>query len=976
MENSGVSFKKADIFNCLVRSHKNLYDPSDALYKNRGKQQRAREEIGHAVFPDWERSGSGVYWKVLLMGSPRGSGTMCCWFYLALLLPLVVAEKSCHKIKLPVPHNILTGSLVGTVNLHNCLHPNDAVAGTSNSKFAIEHDGSTYALYAKKHVKMPNHPVSVGIILRNLNSKKEKIIPVTLVPETNAVKGRYTRELLRRTKRRWSPMPIIHNENYRGKFPCFLERVQSDTQAMYDIIYSISGPGVDSPPVGLFWVDPKTGDLYINGIVDREEYPSYPLIVYATSVDGFSPESPLTLPVVIEDDNDNAPVFTEATFCAEVLEHSKSGTVVGRVNATDRDEPKSRHTLLRYYLINQIPPSPIMFAVNAEYGIITTTSLSNKLDRETMDQYTLLLEVRDMGGDRGCLSSTGTMSITVLDINDFAPVFTQQSYQAEVNENESGVLILRIPVTDNDMYNTSNWRAVYKITQGNEKNFFNITTDPQTNEGLLHVIKGINYEEIQSFLLQVSVTNEVSLVTQSGTKSSGSSTVPVNIIVKNVDEGPECQPSIKEVNFQENKTIGTIVTEYLAIDPETKSSTGIRYEKLLDPLGWVNVADNGRISTAKVLDYDSKDVPKKYNITFLATDTSSMTGTCTLVINLTDLDEYQPNLARSDATICRNGRAYDIIEAVDRDGSATKFPYRFRIDGSIDPRVQSQWRLTQDKDNTMKIEDAANHETGVYTVPVQIVDHLGRVSNENVRVSICHCPDGQNCASQRTNSNTALGGLAILIMVLSALLLALLLCLLLACLCGAAAGKGNLGFVDDAAQQNLIVANTEAPGADVMDPNFKVPISIINSNKSGNTFSGSYDQNGQEMTQIKHQQINTSKTIDHHLNAGDGMGTLGRGGGVGGGGVGHQRFDSSRQTYAEWQTFMNGHLGDKLYLCGQNEEIKHGEDYVVPYNYEGRGSAAGSVGCCSEFRGDEDRMDFLNHLEPKFKRLAEVCSKK
>lgn len=40
--------------------------------------------------------------------------------------------------------------------------------------------------------------------------------------------------------------------------------------------------------------------------------------------------------------------------------------------------------------------------------------------------------------------------------------------------------------------------------------------------------------------------------------------------------------------------------------------------------------------------------------------------------------------------------------------------------------------------------------------------------------------------------------------------------LLTACLCGAAAAKGNMGYVDDAAQQNLIVANTEAPGADVM----------------------------------------------------------------------------------------------------------------------------------------------------------------
>lgn len=57
----------------------------------------------------------------------------------------------------------------------------------------------------------------------------------------------------------------------------FPPQVQSDTQVLYDIIYTISGPGVDQPPIGLFQMNPKTGDLYINGLVDREEYPSFPV---------------------------------------------------------------------------------------------------------------------------------------------------------------------------------------------------------------------------------------------------------------------------------------------------------------------------------------------------------------------------------------------------------------------------------------------------------------------------------------------------------------------------------------------------------------------------------------------------------------------------------------------------------------------------------------------------------------------------
>lgn len=54
------------------------------------------------------------------------------------------------------------------------------------------------------------------------------------------------------------------------------------------------------------------------------------------------------------------------------------------------------------------------------------------------------------------------------------------------------------------------------------------------------------------------------------------------------------------------------------------------------------------------------------------------------------------------------------------------------------------------------------------------------------------------------------------------------------------------------------------------------------------------------------------------MKAGGGMGTLQPMGG------GHQRFDSSRQTYSEWQSFMNNHLGDvgTLFVNDLASEIK------------------------------------------------------
>lgn len=66
-------------------------------------------------------------------------------------------------------------------------------------------------------------------------------------------------------------------------------------------------------------------------------------------------------------------------------------------------------------------------------------------------------------------------------------------------------------------------------------------------------------------------------------------------------------------------------------------------------------------------------------------------------------------------------------------------------------------------------------------------------------------------------------------------------------------------------------------------------------------------------------------------------------------------------------------LWQKVQLCNQDDNHNHAQDYVLTYNYEGKGSMAGSVGCCSE-QQDEDGLEFLDHLEPKFRTLAAACT--
>lgn len=62
-------------------------------------------------------------------------------------------------------------------------------------------------------------------------------------------------------------------------------------------------------------------------------------------------------------------------------------------------------------------------------------------------------------------------------------------YQAEVLESTTMNEVLRLSVEDKDTPHTPGWRAKYFFIAGNEDGNYKLETDPETNDGILSIIK-------------------------------------------------------------------------------------------------------------------------------------------------------------------------------------------------------------------------------------------------------------------------------------------------------------------------------------------------------------------------------------------------------------------------------------------------------------------------------------------------------
>uniref|UniRef100_A0A2K5E9P2 FAT atypical cadherin 4 n=1 Tax=Aotus nancymaae TaxID=37293 RepID=A0A2K5E9P2_AOTNA len=361
------------------------------------------------------------------------------------------------------------------------------------------------------------------------------------------------------------------------------------------------------------------GEVRLTGELDREEVSNYTLTVVATDKGQPSLSSSTEVVVMVLDINDNNPIFAQALYKVEINENTLTGTDIIQVFAADGDEGTNGQ--VRYGIVNGNTNQE--FRIDSVTGAIT---VAKPLDREKTPTYLLTVQATDRGSTPR--TDTSTVSIALLDINDFVPIFELSPYSVNVPEN-LGTLprtILQVVARDDDQ--GSNSKLSYVLFGGNEDNAFTLSAS-----GELRVTQSLDRETKEHFVLTITATDSGSpALTGTGT---------ISIIVDDVNDNvPTFASKAYFTTIPEDAPTGTDVLLVNASDADASTNAVIRIiggnsQFTINP-------STGQIITSALLDRETKD---NYTLVVVCSDAGSpepLSSSTSVLVTVTDVNDNPP----------------------------------------------------------------------------------------------------------------------------------------------------------------------------------------------------------------------------------------------------------------------------------------------------------------------------------------------
>ena len=374
-----------------------------------------------------------------------------------------------------------------------------------------------------------------------------------------------------------------------------------------------------------FAISSTTGQLTLVRTLDFETTPSFTLLIEAQDSGGqITPDFPvlndtIRVNVIVLDYNDNQPQLSQQTYTGTVQEGAPVGGQVsldGIISCSDLDSGQNSDTSLHITSGN----TNNAFSIQ-NTGIITVAS---SLDFEVQRSYILTVECRDNGLPQ--LASQANVIISLMDVNEFGPVFNQSLYTFQIPENSSiGSVVGMILAVDRDAgpFGTISYS-------------FNASGAPftlDTISGVITLSGSLDYETQR----RLYIFEDVQANDDSGL--SDITTVVVEILNSD-DNTPRFTMSNYFTSVPENAASGASVGQVSCSDADDQADGILIYYAFTDSS--VPFLVEERLGTISVLGALDLEVFPRYTLAITCTDSAGNSVRATITIDLVPFNDHPP----------------------------------------------------------------------------------------------------------------------------------------------------------------------------------------------------------------------------------------------------------------------------------------------------------------------------------------------
>ncbi|XP_019940206.2 protocadherin-19 isoform X6 [Paralichthys olivaceus] len=399
-----------------------------------------------------------------------------------------------------------------------------------------------------------------------------------------------------------------------------------------EIVYSFNSY-VTEKTRDAFKIDPRTGIITVNGVLDYETTQIYEIDIQAKDLGPNSIPAHCKVTVNVMDTNDNPPVISLLslnTEMVEVSENAQRGYVIALVRVSDKDSGANGKVQCR--LQGNVP-----FRLQ-EYESFSTILVDGRLDREQKDTYNLTIQAEDSGSPP--LRATKSLVVKVTDENDNPPHFLKPHYQEMVMENNlPGSCLLAVSAEDPDL--GMNGTVSYSIVPGEIKHM-DVNTYVSINpSGRIYSMRSFDHEYTRTFDFKV-------LARDNGNPSL-SSNATVRIVVLDVNDNtpvmtnPPLVNGTAEVSIPRNAGVGYMVTQVKADDYDEGENGRLTYTISEGDRAFFEIDQvNGEVRSTRMFGENAKST---YEITVVARDHGkpSLSASAYIVVYLSpDLNAQEP----------------------------------------------------------------------------------------------------------------------------------------------------------------------------------------------------------------------------------------------------------------------------------------------------------------------------------------------